>query len=146
MKLIEEHFSFPKKVNKNIHHNYHEMQGTPNWLLDLVNYRISSYSFCGNYSFLNLTWCTVTFAHSTYRCGNCSREETIQGRKLFTEIRYMRKYGMLILMQKSSWNTKKCHWFLYQNTVFPRIVSPLNNFLPWIVSAPVCTVSKGHST
>ena len=27
--------------------------------------------------------------HSTYRCGNYSREETIQGRKLFAEIRYL---------------------------------------------------------
>ena len=35
------------------------------------------------YSFLNLTLCTVTFGHSTYRCGNNSREETIQGQKLF---------------------------------------------------------------
>jgi hypothetical protein len=31
----------------------------------------------------------VTFDHSTYRCGNYSREETIQGRKLFAEIRYL---------------------------------------------------------
>ena len=50
-------------------------------------YRISSYSFRGNYSFLNLTLCTVTFGNSTYRCGNYSREETIQGRKLYEEIR-----------------------------------------------------------
>ena len=31
----------------------------------------------------------MTFDHSTYRCGNYSREETIQGRKLFAEIRYL---------------------------------------------------------
>ena len=37
-----------------------------------------------NYSFLILSLCTVTFDHSTYRCGNYSREETIQGRKLFS--------------------------------------------------------------
>ena len=37
---------------------------------------LSANSFRGNYSFLNLTLCTVTFAHSTYRCGN-----------------YLRKYG-----------------------------------------------------
>ena len=55
-------------------------------------YRISSYSFRGNYSFLNLTLCTVTLGHSTYRCGNYSREETIQGRKLYEEIRYIEKY------------------------------------------------------
>ena len=51
-------------------------------------YHISSYSFRGNYSFLNLTLCTVTLGNSTYRCGNYSREETIQGRKLYEEIRY----------------------------------------------------------
>ena len=54
---------------------------------NLVTYRISANSFRGNYSFLNLTLFTVTFDHSTYRCGNYSREETIQGRKLFAEIR-----------------------------------------------------------
>ena len=59
-------------------------------LVDIVvfTYRISANSFRGNYSFLNLTLCTVTFDHSTYRCGNYSREEIIQGRKLFAEIRY----------------------------------------------------------
>ena len=31
-------------------------------------YRISANSFHGNYSFLNLTLCTETFDHSTYRC------------------------------------------------------------------------------
>merc|ERR1711956_76215 len=56
-----------------------------------MGYRISANSFRGNYSFLNLTLCNVTFKHSTYRCGNYSREETIQGRKLFAEIRYMVK-------------------------------------------------------
>ena len=55
----------------------------------VINYRISSYSFRGNYSFLNLTLCTVTFNHSTYRWGNYSREETIQGRKLYEKIRYV---------------------------------------------------------
>ena len=45
-------------------------------------YHISANSFCGNYSFLNLTLYTVTFDNNTYRCGNYSREETIQGRKL----------------------------------------------------------------
>ena len=49
-------------------------------------YRISANSFRGNYSSLNLTLCTLTFCHSPYRCGNYSREETIQGRKLYEEI------------------------------------------------------------
>ena len=31
----------------------------------------------------------MTFDHGTYRCGNYSKEETIQGRKLFAEIRYL---------------------------------------------------------
>ena len=54
------------------------------------DYRISSYGFRGNNSFLNLTLCTVTFGNSTYRCGNSSREETLQGRKLFAEIQYIK--------------------------------------------------------
>ena len=57
--------------------------------LKFSEYRISANSFRGNYSFLNLTLCSVTFGHSTYRCGNYSREETIEGRKLFVEIRYI---------------------------------------------------------
>ena len=40
-------------------------------------YRISANSFRGNYSFLNLALCTVT-----------KGVETIQGQKLFVEIRY----------------------------------------------------------
>ena len=55
----------------------------------LISYRISANSFQGNYSLLNLTLCTVTFDHSIYRHGNYSREETIQGRKLLAEIRYI---------------------------------------------------------
>ena len=63
-------------------------------LLEIISfkksiYRISANSFRRNYSFLNLTLCTVTFVNSTYRCGNYSREETIQGRKLYEEIRYL---------------------------------------------------------
>ena len=42
-------------------------------------YRISANSFHGNYSFLNLTLYSVTFDHSTYRCGIYSRVETIRG-------------------------------------------------------------------
>ena len=53
-----------------------------------LNYHISANSFRGNYPFLNLTLCTVTFGNSTFMCGNYSREETIQGLKLYEEIRY----------------------------------------------------------
>ena len=56
-------------------------------------YRISANSFRGNYSFLNLALFTVTFDLyfiNLNSCrGNYSREETIQGRKLFAEIRYV---------------------------------------------------------
>ena len=44
-----------------------------------LEYCISANSFRGNYSFLKLTLCTVTFDHSTYSCGNYSRAETIHG-------------------------------------------------------------------
>ena len=48
------------------------------------DYRISANSFRENYSFLNLTLCTVTFGDSTYRCGNYSRGETIRGNTVVT--------------------------------------------------------------
>ena len=51
-------------------------------------YRISANSFRGNYSFLNLTLCTVTKV--TVHTG----AETIQGRKLFKGGNYWRKYGI----------------------------------------------------
>ena len=59
----------------------------------VAGYRIFSYSFRGNYSFLDLALFTVTFDLyfiNLNSCrGNYSREETIQGRKLFAEIQYM---------------------------------------------------------
>ena len=60
-------------------------------VLPKLTYRISANSFRGNYSFFTLILCSVTFGHSTYRCGNYSREETIQRRKLFAEIRQLKK-------------------------------------------------------
>ena len=48
-----------------------------------LGYRISASSFRGNYSFLNLTLCTVPFSNSTYRCGNYSRAETIRGNTVY---------------------------------------------------------------
>ena len=65
-------------------HCYSHLQimSTMYHLCPLFIYRISANSFRGNYSFLNSTLCTVTFHHSTYKCGNYSREESIQGRKL----------------------------------------------------------------
>ena len=55
-----------------------------NWIA--TYYRISANSFRGNYSFLNLALCTVTFTvHKS--------AETIQGRKLFKGGNNSRKYG-----------------------------------------------------
>ena len=54
-------------------------------------YRISSYSFRGNYSFLNLE-----IQRSQYIMPKVTvhkRAETIQGRKLFKGGNYMRNYG-----------------------------------------------------
>ena len=55
-------------------------------------YRISSYSFRGNYSFFGFGNPNVAVhkakGHSTYMCGNYLREKTIQGWKLYEEIRY----------------------------------------------------------
>ena len=56
-------------------------------------YRISSYSFRGNYSFLNLE-----IQRSQYigpKVTVHKGAETIQGRKLFKGGNYMRKYGIL---------------------------------------------------
>ena len=55
-------------------------------------YCISSYSFHGNYSFLNLEiqrslYIRPKVTVHTYVCGNYLREETIQGRKLYEDIR-----------------------------------------------------------
>ena len=66
---------------------YFLLFGSRNFNKNWFTYRISANSFRWNYSFLNLTLCTVTFGHSKYRCGNYLREETIQGWKLFAEIR-----------------------------------------------------------
>ena len=53
-------------------------------------YRISANSFRGNYSFLNLTLCMwpLVTVHRGAETIQYSREETIQGGKLFAEIRY----------------------------------------------------------
>ena len=63
-----------------------------------LGYRISSYSFRGNYSFFNLeivvnsnSCCNISISYlinCISACGNYSRAETIQGRKLYEEIRY----------------------------------------------------------
>ena len=71
-------------------------------------YRISANSFRGNYSFLNLALFTVTFdlyfinLNSSRR--NYSREETIQGRKLFAEIRELKKNSVLAWLPKQPQN------------------------------------------
>ena len=60
----------------------------------LVNYRISSYSFRGNYSFLSFE-----IQRSHYISPKVTVHkgaETIQARKLFKGGKYMRKYGNLI--------------------------------------------------
>ena len=61
----------------------------------MSKYRISANSFRGNYSFLKLfgqrsQYISIKFPlhKPSENCGNYSREETIQGRKLFAEIWY----------------------------------------------------------
>ena len=61
-----------------------------------LKYRISSYSFRGNYSFLNLKIQRSQYIRPKVTVHKCA--ETIQGRKLFKGGNYMRKYGMLILI------------------------------------------------
>jgi hypothetical protein len=57
-----------------------------------LKYRISSYSFRGNYSFLNLEIQRSQYIRPKVTVNKCA--ETIQGRKLFKGGNYMRKYGM----------------------------------------------------
>ena len=55
-------------------------------------YCISSYSFRGNYSFLNLEIQKSQYIRPKVTVHKCA--ETIQGRKLFKGGNYMRKYGI----------------------------------------------------
>ena len=55
----------------------------------IFKYLFQSIEFLQKYRISANSLCTVTFVHSAYRCGNYSREETIQGRKLYEEIQYM---------------------------------------------------------
>ena len=56
-----------------------------------VKYRISSYSFCGNYSFLNLEIQRSQYIRPKVTLHKGA--ETIHGRKIFKGGNYMRKYG-----------------------------------------------------
>ena len=77
----EEFISWEKLTQKKLG-NFAKLQFLNDRIYNDI-YRIFTNSFRGNYSFLNLTLCTVTFAHSTYRCGNYSRAETIRGNTVF---------------------------------------------------------------
>ena len=81
-------------------------------------YRISANSFRGNYSFLNLTLCTVTFGYSTYRCGNYSRAETMA----LASCR-LRQMSGNIQMFKSSW------WIF--TIIHSRFLNP-QDFVSWM--------------
>ena len=54
---------------------------------NMLNYRISSYSFRGNYSFLNLEIQRSHYIRPKVTVHKGA--ETIQGRKLYEEIRYV---------------------------------------------------------
>ena len=64
-------FTFPR----NMHKTFYSFSYMEHWQFRMYTYRISSYSFRGNYSFLTLALCTVTFDLSTWMCGNYSRED-----------------------------------------------------------------------
>ena len=72
-------------------------------------YPILSYSFRGNYSFLNLEIQRSQYIRSNVTVHKCA--ETIQGRKLFKGGNYMRKYGISNFTISSffrSWHFKRC--------------------------------------
>ena len=60
--------------------------------LELHGYRISSYSFRGNYSFLNLEIQRLQYVRPKVTVHKGA--ETIQRRNLFKGRNYVRKYGM----------------------------------------------------
>ena len=62
-------------------------------------YRISSYSFRGNYSFLDLETQRSQYIRPKVTVHKCA--ETIQGRKLIKGRNYMRKYGKQLLVKLS---------------------------------------------
>ena len=65
-----------------------------------MSYPISSYSFRGNYTFLNLEIPRSHYIRPKVTVHKGA--ETIQGRKLFKGGNYMRKYGTCIL--NVQWN------------------------------------------
>ena len=65
--------------------------------LENITYRISSYSFRGNYSLLTLEIQRSRYIRPNFTVHNCA--ETIQGRKLFKGRNYMRKYGIYIFLE-----------------------------------------------
>ena len=94
-------------------------------------YRISANSFRGNYSFLNLALFTVTFdlyfINLNSCSGNYSREETIQGRKLFAEIRYVGQHFCCCFSfsqyRKCLLSTDKCcHTYIHSIYFFLNIL------------------------
>ena len=77
---------------------YMNFKGLHNVLffVKINSYRISSYSFRGNYSFLNLEIQRSNYIRPKVTVHKAA--ETIQGRKLFKGGNYMRKYGILALV------------------------------------------------
>ena len=64
----------------------------------MIRHRISANNFYGNYSFLNLELWKIQIDAANFNIlpnklnfcfGNYSREENIQGQKLFSDIRYL---------------------------------------------------------
>ena len=68
-------------------------------IIALSMYRISSYSFRGNYSFLNLEMQRSQYTRPKVIVDRGM--ETIQGRKLFKGRNYMRKYGNYVFIKCS---------------------------------------------
>ena len=87
------------------------------------NYRISSYSFRGNYSFLNLEVPRSQYIRPKVTVHKGA--ETIQGRKVIKGGNYMRKYGMVLL--RIIW-TLNNHLIIWSDSkALPSISSPPPN-------------------
>ena len=89
--------------------------------LHFNTYRISSYSFRGNYSFLKLEIQRSQYIRPKVTVHNGA--ETIQGRKLFKGGNYMRKYGIYLLSVFIFLQFLKCMFFLKSAVMHLNIVA-----------------------
>ena len=109
-------------------------------------YRIFSYTFLRNYSFLNAEIQRSQYIRQKVTVHKCS--ETIQRRKLFKDGNYMRKYGKYILLFKKTtlqfvsgfYIFIRCHELSFENSL-----TALWLFMSTLHTVQAVVVSLMHS-